>query len=192
MSATLRSYAWVLTLGAAVLAMTAALLVRSTVSASTAPPPAVVDAARSAAATTTARPDPGDALCATRGEERRIVVSVSAQHLWLCEHGKPVRSSPVTTGRSATGHGTPIGSWRIVSHETARFLEGPGYRVRVRYWLPFVGDVGFHDSPWQRFPYGDRERYKTRGSQGCVHVPEPMMAELYRWTTVGTAVTVAR
>lgn len=185
MGTTLRGYAWVLTLGTAVLIMTVVLLAHSTVRAAARTPQAASPTTTSATPTTTTDPQ-----CGRGDDERRIVVSVSQQRLWLCEHGRSIESSPVTTGRSATGHGTPIGSWHIVSHETARFLEGPGYRIRVTYWLPFVGDVGFHDSPWQRFPYGDRERYKTQGSRGCVHVPGPMMAQLYRWTRVGTAVTV--
>lgn len=187
MGTTLRAYAWVLTSGTAVLIMTVVLLARSTVSAAAHPPQAATPPT-----TATTSPVPVDPQCARGDDERRIVVSVSQQRMWLCAHGRSTRSSPVTTGRSATGHGTPIGSWRIVSHETARFLEGPGYRIRVKYWLPFFGDVGFHDSPWQRFPFGDREQYKTRGSLGCVHVPGPMMAELYRWTRVGTVVTVER
>ena len=139
---------------------------------------------------TTTSAAPVVSACADNAVAKRIVVSLAQQHMWLCERAVVVDSSPVTTGRSAVGHGTPTGSWAIVSHETSRYLEGPGYRVHVHFWLPFVGDVGFHDSPWQKFPYGDLQRYKTDGSQGCVHVPGPMMAKLYDWSRVGTAVTV--
>ncbi|MGC4933744.1 L,D-transpeptidase family protein [Gordonia sp. DT30] len=131
-----------------------------------------------------AKPDP----CAGNTEPRRVTVSISAQDLWFCERDKVIRYSPVTTGTAE--HPTPTGSWRILYHETDRDLSGPGYVVFVRYWLPFSGDFGFHDSPWQKFPYGDRDRYKTSGSQGCVHVPEPTMAALYDWAGDGTAVTV--
>ncbi|MBM7365729.1 L,D-transpeptidase [Gordonia hydrophobica] len=182
----MRGYAWTVALAAAVLVVTVALTAR------------IITIDQPAMGSTQAAPRPsapaaGDAPspCPVDEARKRVLVSVSRQHLWLCDDGRSVATSPVTTGRSATGHGTPLGSWRIVSHETARYLEGPGYRIHVHFWLPFFGDIGFHDSPWQRFPYGDLQQYKTEGSQGCIHVPGPMMAELYRWTRVGTAVTIA-
>lgn len=182
----MRGYAWAAALAAAVIVMTVVLGVRI----AKATHPEIVTAHTAAPQSVAPTAHAEQTPCPPDDMQKRLVVSVSRQHLWLCEHGHSVGSSPVTTGRSATGHGTPLGSWRIISHETSRYLEGPGYRVHVHYWLPFFRDIGFHDSPWQRFTYGDLEQYKTRGSQGCVHVPGPMMAELYRWTRVGTAVTV--
>nr|WP_246371933.1 L,D-transpeptidase [Gordonia humi] len=179
----LRRYAWVCALGLGVLVLTVMLLVKQGGSGATQASPMV----RSASTPTSV---PVASACADNSTSKRIVVSLAQQHMWLCERSTVVDSSPVTTGRSAIGHGTPTGSWSIVSHETGRYLEGPGYRVHVNFWLPFFGDVGFHDSPWQKFPYGDLQKYKTGGSQGCVHVPGPMMAKLYDWTRVGTAVTV--
>ncbi|MFT4124869.1 MAG: L,D-transpeptidase [Gordonia sp. (in: high G+C Gram-positive bacteria)] len=128
--------------------------------------------------------------CRGNTAPRLAKVSISEQRLWFCELQRPVNSSPVTTGSVALGHGTPTGTWRVLYHETNRHLGGPGYTVFVRYWVPFLGDFGFHDSPWQRIPYGDREQYTTRGSQGCVHVPGPTMAAFYRWAVDGTRVTI--
>ncbi|SIS07186.1 L,D-transpeptidase [Williamsia sterculiae] len=119
-----------------------------------------------------------------------VKVSLGQQHMWMCQLDKPVDQSPVTTGSVDRGDGTPLGTWQIESRETRRFLDGPDYRVFVDYWLPFFEDFGFHDSPWQKFPYGDRSLYKVVGSRGCVHVPTDAMAALYRWANVGTTVTV--
>jgi lipoprotein-anchoring transpeptidase ErfK/SrfK len=60
----------------------------------------------------------------------------------------------------------------------------------VKYWIPFQGPLfGFHDSPWQRFPYGGPE-YRTQGSHGCIHVPLSAIRFLYRWASVGTPVRI--
>lgn len=150
----------------------------ATVAPSTAPPRAV------------AAVDDDAQECRENTAAQLAKVSIGQQKMWLCDRGTLVRSSPITTGRSATGHGTPLGTWTVNSRETNRYLSGPGYRVYVHYWLPFFEDFGFHDSPWQKFPYGDTVQYKTGGSQGCVHVPKAAMAALYRWANVGTVVTV--
>ncbi|MFT4043123.1 MAG: L,D-transpeptidase [Gordonia sp. (in: high G+C Gram-positive bacteria)] len=131
-------------------------------------------------------------LCHGNTAARIVIVSLSVQSMSMCEHGTQVANSPVTTGRVAYGAGTPLGTWRIDSRETNRYLNGPNYRVFVHYWLPFFRDFGFHDSSWQRFPYGDRTLYKKHGSLGCVHVPESAMVKLYDWVHVGTMVSIIR
>jgi hypothetical protein len=45
----------------------------------------------------------------------------------------------------------------------------------VRYWVPYDGAYGIHDSSWQRFPYSC-PLYRTQGSHGCVHLPGATMA----------------
>lgn len=123
-------------------------------------------------------------------KDRLAKVSITFQTLWFCEGGRAVQTSPVTTGNAREGEQTPTGSWHILLHETDRHLSGPGYTEFVHFWLPFQGDFGFHDAPWQKMPFGDRQGYKTQGSHGCVHVPEAAMASLYRWAGDGTAVTI--
>ena len=96
----------------------------------------------------------------------------------------------VTTGSVVDNNQTPLGSWRVQAKQRDRYLVGPGYRDYVRYWVPFNGDFGFHDASWQTMPFGSPQ-FTTHGSHGCVHLPTPTMAWLYRWVTVGqTVVTV--
>lgn len=128
--------------------------------------------------------------CRTTSAPRTVAVSISEQRMWLCTGSSTVVASPVTTGIDTPIDRTPVGSWTIIDRETDRYLVGPDYRVFVHYWLQFFGDYGFHDSPWQKFPYGD-PTYRSSGSRGCVHVPEPMMARLYDWATLGTRVTIS-
>jgi lipoprotein-anchoring transpeptidase ErfK/SrfK len=119
-----------------------------------------------------------------------VVVSISLQRVWMCQAGRVVKSSAVTTGAVDHGDATPTGSWLVQGKQTDRYLVGPGYRDFVRYWVPFNGDFGFHDASWQTMPFG-AGGYRTQGSNGCVHLPLAVMAWLYRWVRVGqTVVTV--
>ncbi|GGF27522.1 L,D-transpeptidase [Williamsia phyllosphaerae] len=153
---------------------------------SDAPAPAPTTEAPSSSAVTAA----ADArACAGNGGARLVTVSISEQRMWMCQGTRTISASPITTGIDNPTDRTPTGTWNVVARETDRFLVGPGYRVHVNYFLPFFDDYGFHDSPWQTFPYGS-QGYRTGGSRGCVHVPGPEMAALYRWAAVGTTVTV--
>lgn len=149
--------------------------------------PAPTTGAPSATATTAS----ADAVaCAgNTGTRRLVMVSISSQRMWMCQGTRTISASPVTTGIDNPTDRTPTGTWNVVARDTDRFLVGPDYRVHVNYFLPFFDDYGFHDSPWQTFPYGS-QGYRTGGSRGCVHVPGPEMAALYRWAAVGTTVTV--
>lgn len=120
-----------------------------------------------------------------------VLVSISQQHVWMCEGHKQVYSSPATTGEVDNGNATPTGSWVVQSRETNRYLTGPGYRDYVHYWIPFDGDIGFHDATWQTMPFGS-QRYRTEGSHGCVHLPLGVVRWLYGWAqSNSTVVTVA-
>lgn len=189
--AALRDQWWLLVLVVAALGVTIVLVTEPVTGRSDAAPIAnAPDQGYVVAAPSTRAPSEAQLACAGVGEQRLVKVSLGDQWMWFCEGDRLVESSAITSGSVARGHGTPLGTWHIVSRETNRYLNGPDYRVFVRYWLPFFRDFGFHDSPWQRFPYGDRTQYKTNGSRGCIRVPGPTMAELYRWVSVGTTVTI--
>jgi lipoprotein-anchoring transpeptidase ErfK/SrfK len=128
--------------------------------------------------------------CSQNGYRKLILVSLTQQHLWACQGHRQVDETPVTTGRTDNGDQTPVGSWRVQAKQRNRYLVGPGYKDYVKYWMPFNGDFGLHDAPWQTMAFGSPD-YHTRGSHGCVHVPAKTMAWLYHWATVGgTVVTV--
>ena len=152
---------------------------------------------RSVAAVAPARPSPvtvrravETTVCVKNTYHQLVVVSIDAQHAWMCERHRQVYSTAVTTGASFNGYGTPLGSWRVQSRERDRDLVGPGYRDHVKYWVPFNGDFGFHDASWQTMAFGSPD-YETDGSHGCVHLPMPAMVWLYGWAQVdSTVVTV--
>lgn len=128
--------------------------------------------------------------CAENTYSHLVLVSISRQHLWACDGHKQVTDTAVTTGAVVHSDQTPLGSWRVQAKQRDRYLVGPGYKDYVHYWVPFNGDFGLHDAPWQSMPYGSKN-WPTQGSHGCVHVPETTMAWIYRWADVGsTVVTV--
>ena len=108
----------------------------------------------------------------------------------MCQGTTQVYSTPVTTGDVADGDATPTGSWVVQGKDTDTYLTGPGYRDYVQFWIPFDGDIGFHDASWQTMPFGSLG-YTTLGSHGCVHLPLPVVTWLYSWAKIGsTAVTI--
>ena len=107
----------------------------------------------------------------------------------MCHNSDLVRDSVVTSGAKAHDRSTPLGHWLVQGKQSDRDLTGPGYSEFVHYWVPFNGDYGFHDAPWQKMPYG-ATGYKTLGSHGCVHLPAKTMKWFYGWVKVGTAVTI--
>ena len=123
---------------------------------------------------------------------KAFVVDISSQSARMCHSGQQLRATWVTTGASAYGNGTPTGTWHIYARirNTTLYPAGGG-AYPVKFWMPYSGPYGVHDSAWQKFAYGS-SLYRTRGSHGCVHVPGPMMAWLYGWAPVGTTVTVHR
>jgi lipoprotein-anchoring transpeptidase ErfK/SrfK len=125
--------------------------------------------------------------CSGNRADSLVLVSIRQQHAWWCDKAKAVGSTPVTTGAVNTGDATPTGTWVVQAKQADRYLVGPGYRDFVHYWMPFHGDFGLHDAPWQTFPFGSKQ-YTDDGSHGCVHVPEAAMARLYSWAEVGTTV----
>jgi hypothetical protein len=127
-----------------------------------------------------------------RTRAKVIVVDLSRQWARTCQRRQQIRATFVTTGASALGYATPTGTWRLngFRQRNTTLYPAAGGAYRVRFWLPYDGNVyGLHDSSWQRFPYGSPQ-YRTKGSHGCVHVPLPMMRWLYAWAPVGTRVTV--
>ncbi len=130
---------------------------------------------------------------------KEVLVSIAKQHLWAC-HGKTLDfQSAVTTGASAkrkVHDATPTGTFVINGKFRNAVLDGRdvygSWDDHVKYWIPFQGRVyGFHDASWQKFSYGS-QKYKTKGSHGCVHLPLHTIAKLYKWAHIGTVVKITK
>ena len=130
--------------------------------------------------------------CAGNTRAQFIRVSISNQHAWLCSREHLVYDTAVTTGMTGSKDTrTPTGSFEIQGRNTDTTLDpGTGEAFPVKYWIPFQAPAfGFHDSSWQKFPYGS-QRYRTDGSHGCVHMPLAAMVFLYDWVHVGATVHI--
>ena len=121
---------------------------------------------------------------------KRVVVDLSAQSALLCNGHQQQLVTPITSGASAYGNGTPTGTWYLQAKQRERYLyPAAGGAYYVHYWLPYDGAYGMHDSSWQNFPYGSA-RYRTEGSHGCVHFPRAAIAWMYVWAPIGTMVRI--
>jgi hypothetical protein len=121
---------------------------------------------------------------------KRVVIDLGDQFARLCNGGRQVLTTPITSGATALGDGTPTGTWRVQSKQRDRYLyPASGGAYYVHYWIPYDGVYGMHDSSWQHFPYGSA-RYRTAGSHGCVHFPLAAIRWMYGWLRVGTLVRI--
>jgi hypothetical protein len=125
-----------------------------------------------------------------RASGKVFVVDLSRQWARMCAGGQQIRATFVTTGASALGNGTPTGTWHVYARtRNTTLYPAAGGAYPVKYWMPYDGAYGIHDSSWQHFAYGSM-KYKTRGSHGCTHVPLRAMTWLFTWAKVGTTVTI--
>lgn len=107
-----------------------------------------------------------------------VEVDLGSQHMWYYKDGKILVSTPVVTGNTTTGNGTPTGVYYILYKTTNYTLTGQGYASDVDYWLPFTQmGVGIHDSSW-RSSYGG-SIYTYDGSHGCVNTPYNAVKTIY-------------
>lgn len=134
--------------------------------------------------------------CVHNRRSQKAIVSIAAQHMWMCARHRTVYSTAVTTGMTGRDTETPTGNYWIQGRNRNTVLNvnlGNGrYKdYPVKYWIPFDAPLyGFHDSSWQHFPYGDN-KYRTDGSHGCVHMPLRAIVWFYRWVARPTAVHIA-
>lgn len=129
--------------------------------------------------------------CRFNHHTQKAIVSLAAQHMWMCVHNRTVYDTAITSGRTGRNTRTPTGTYQVQGRDrdTTLTLQS-GATYHVRYWIPFDAPwFGFHDSPWQRFPYGS-PKYRTSGSHGCIHMPLRAIEWFYRWVARPTAVHI--
>ena len=128
-----------------------------------------------------------------------IEINLSSQHLWAWQNGQVVYDSPVTSGATGAGFGTPTGLFAIYYKAQNVWLNGqeygPAYNYDdfVQYWMPFYSGYGLHDASWRHGLFGETSGYSGYwfdGSHGCVNLPLATAAFLYGWAPVGTPVWV--
>lgn len=106
-----------------------------------------------------------------------VEIDLANQKVYLYVNGELIQSSDCVTGNVAKGHTTLPGIFPLTYKEKNAVLRGPGYASPVKYWMPFNGGIGLHDSSW-RSNFGGN-LYKTNGSHGCVNLPTSMAKTLF-------------
>lgn len=128
----------------------------------------------------------------TRNERPKwVFVSLRQQHMWLCHRHRVALSTAITSGMVGPYTHTPTGRYRVQGlNRNSTLTLNTGATYQVRFWIPFNAPLfGFHDSPWQHFPYGS-PRYRTQGSHGCIHMPLAAIRFFYNWADIGTPVLI--
>jgi lipoprotein-anchoring transpeptidase ErfK/SrfK len=130
--------------------------------------------------------------CTGNRRPRYVFLSIHRQQMWMCAKQRVAYSTPITSGMVGQYTETPTGTFEVQGRNRNTTLTlNTGEAYPVKYWIPFDAPLfGFHDSPWQRFPYGS-PKYQTEGSHGCVHMPLAAIRFLYGWADIGTTVRIA-
>lgn len=106
-----------------------------------------------------------------------VEVDISAQTVYYYKNGKQKFATSCVTGKMTADRKTPECVAYILYKQPSATLVGQGYSSPVKYWMPFIGNVGFHSASW-RSSFGGSE-YISNGSHGCVNLPSSSAATLY-------------
>lgn len=120
-------------------------------------------------------------------------VNLTTQMMYYTQNGQVVLESPIVTGNPNLGRNTPQGVYTVAYKTRNAVLRGRKledgkyeYESPVQYWIPFNGDIGFHDASWQPTFGGDW--YLHNGSRGCINMPTDKAAQLYDLISAGIPV----
>ncbi len=138
--------------------------------------------------------------CSGNTLDKDVVVIISKQHLWACDHSSALYNSPVVTGYDQYAADiTPVGTYHIYKKYTNVELTGSdqlgSWNVHVSYWMPFLfnqyGAYGLHDANWVKpSEFGHISPNSKKASHGCVELPLATAQWLYGWLNVGSTVTI--
>lgn len=115
-----------------------------------------------------------------------IEVDMTNQMMYYYRDGVQQLSTPVVTGNTSKGNGTPQRVCYVYYKQRNRVLIGEDYRTPVSYWMAVYGNIGIHDASW-RGKFGGTI-YKTNGSHGCINTPTKAVSQLYQMVEEGTPV----
>lgn len=116
-------------------------------------------------------------------------VDLTNQHMWYYKEGKMVLDTDVVTGCKRWNTETNTGTFAITYKERDATLSGQNYATPVSFWMPFNGNIGFHDAPWRNGKFGG-DIYINNGSHGCVNMPPEKAEKLYSLIEKGVPVIV--
>ena len=113
-----------------------------------------------------------------------VEVNITRQQLWFYKDGELVTRGSVVTGNVERGWKTPNGTYVLNYKQKDAVLRGDNYASKVKYWMPFNGNIGLHDASW-RGAFGGNV-YKNDGTHGCVNLPSYLAKKIYDNIEEGT------
>lgn len=114
-----------------------------------------------------------------------IEIDLTNQYCYVYVDGVKKYETPVVTGLPGA-RATPQGVYMLKNKVMNVPLVGDNYVTPVKYWMPFNGGIGLHDAVWQSAFGGDR--YRTKGSHGCVNLSMDSATNIYSFAKVGMPV----
>ena len=126
-----------------------------------------------------------------------IMVSLSQQKMTAYDHGQPVLTTLVTTGKPALY--TPPGTYYITQRVVDSYFTSPWPKGSPNYYPPMYVYYGLrlnstqiyiHDATW-RSVFGPSVAPDQR-SHGCVETPLGAMKWIYNWAPLGMTVVVVQ
>lgn len=115
-----------------------------------------------------------------------VEVNITRQQLWFYKDGELVTRGSVVTGNVGRGWKTPNGTYVLNYKQKDAVLRGDNYASKVKYWMPFNGNIGLHDASW-RGAFGGNI-YKNDGTHGCVNLPSYLAKKIFENIEEGTPV----
>lgn len=117
-----------------------------------------------------------------------IEVNLTAQHLYFYKDGELILETDFVSGDIKRNYGTPTGTFPVQYKDYEATLNGEDYSTPVTYWMPFYGNIGFHDAYWRK-SFG-KDIYLTKGSHGCINMPPKAAKKMFEHIKRGVAVLV--
>ena len=115
-----------------------------------------------------------------------VEINITKQRLWFYKDKKLITQGYIVTGDPNKGYSTKVGTYMLNYKEEESTLTGPNYEAKVKYWMPFNGNIGIHDASW-RYSFGG-EIYKRNGTHGCVNSPLYLAKTIFENIEEGTPV----
>jgi len=121
--------------------------------------------------------------------KKSALVSISHQKVFLLDNGKVSHMMDCVTGKPGTP--TRVGTFSVKYKDKDTVLtDKKTYWLPVEYWVPFDGEIGFHDNQ-SREVFGGTI-YVKNGSHGCVNLFLTSAQILYDFAYKGMRVDVIR
>ena len=115
-----------------------------------------------------------------------VEVNITRQQLWFYKDGELVTRGSVVTGNVERGWKTPNGTYVLNYKQKDAVLRGDNYASKVKYWMPFNGNIGLHDASWRGACGGNV--YKNDGTHGCVNLPSYLAKKIFDNIEEGTPI----